>query len=72
MIKKLSSNKLILISFIILALTCCISFLVGRFDITIWDVLKVIESKLLRTECTISDMKQSVITKIRMPRIFAA
>lgn len=72
MSKKQAANKIILISFAVLGLSLCISFLIGRYNITPWDVLAVFKSRLLGTDCNISEMTQSVIMKIRMPRIFAA
>jgi iron complex transport system permease protein len=70
--KKQSAVKVIFNSAVLLVLLFFISLLIGRYHVTPEDVFKVFYSKLFKTDCNVSEMVQSVIIKVRIPRIFAA
>ncbi|MEL7564253.1 MAG: iron ABC transporter permease [Dehalobacterium sp.] len=70
--KKQNAKKVIVISFVVLALLIFISFLIGRYHITPEDVFAVFYSRIFGTDCDVKDMAQSAIIKVRMPRIFSA
>ncbi|WP_084145916.1 FecCD family ABC transporter permease [Anaerovorax odorimutans] len=70
--EKRGAIKVIFFSFIILLLLFFISLFIGRYTITVNDIYNVFYSKLFNTECLVSNMVQSVILKVRIPRIFAA
>ncbi|MEL7623909.1 MAG: iron ABC transporter permease [Clostridiales bacterium] len=57
---------------LILAALFIVSFLMGRFDISLGQVYRVLSSHLLRQECAEPDIVKSVVLKVRTPRIFAA
>jgi len=70
--KEQSAVKVIFICFIVTVLLFFVSFLLGRYKISPQEVINVFYSRLSGTECSLSSMTQSVIIKVRMPRIFAA
>ena len=70
--KSYSVSSVIIISSIVLLVLIFASFLIGRYAVSPWDVFHVFFSKLTGTPCEAPDMVQSVILKIRTPRIFAA
>jgi len=70
--KEQSAVKVIFICFCIMVLLFFVSLLLGRYKISLEDVISVFYSRLSGTECSLSSMTQSVIIKVRMPRIFAA
>lgn len=57
---------------VILGALFLLSFLVGRYDITLRQVLNIIASRLTGAEPAEPAMVQSVVLKVRTPRIFAA
>jgi iron complex transport system permease protein len=70
--EKQVAIRVIVISFVVLILLFFVSFLIGRYRITLDDIFTVFYSSLFKTDCNLSNMVQSVILKVRMPRIFAA
>ncbi|MDD4571013.1 MAG: iron ABC transporter permease [Clostridia bacterium] len=70
--KQYAANKIILVSVVILVLSIFVSFLVGRYSITPKDVFAVFYAKFSGSDCRVAEMVQSVIIKVRMPRIFAS
>lgn len=49
-----------------------ISFIAGRYSVSIHDIVNVFYSKIAGIEPTVSDMVESVIIKVRLPRIIIA
>lgn len=66
-------NHIIIILLSVVLLFCfLISFIIGQYDISIIDVIKVLLSKIFPIQQTWSNQIQSVILNIRLPRILAA
>lgn len=71
--KTLRSQRLtIIVAAVILIVLFLVSFNLGRFEIPIIDVLKVIVSKVIPIEVTWPENYETVVLYIRLPRILAA
>lgn len=70
---KSQKNKIVIIIFsIIFVITFFVSFIIGQYNISITDVVKVLLSTIFPIDQTWSNQIQSVILNIRLPRILAA
>lgn len=70
--KKQSAVKVIVTASLLLILLFFISLMIGRYHVTLGDIGAVFYAKIFQTDCDISNTIQSVILKVRIPRIFAA
>lgn len=70
--KAHSVSVVIVLSAIVLLILLFASFLIGRYQVSAGQVIQVFFSKLTGTACDVPEMVQSVILKVRTPRIFAA
>jgi len=70
--KQQPAVKVIVGAGIILILLFFISLILGRYQVSLGDMGAVFYAKILGIECPVSEMIQSVIWKVRIPRICAA
>ncbi|MBC3889194.1 iron chelate uptake ABC transporter family permease subunit [Acetobacterium paludosum] len=70
--KKKPAVIVIIVSSFLLILFFFISLMLGRYQVTLGDIATVFYSKIFQTDCNVSEMVQSVILKVRIPRICAA
>lgn len=70
--KQQPAVKVIVGAGIILILLFFISLMLGRYQVSLGDMGAVFYVRIFGTECTVSEMIQSVILKVRIPRICAA
>jgi iron complex transport system permease protein len=70
--KQQPAVKVIVGAGILLILLFFISLMLGRYQVSLGDMGAVFYARIFGTECTVSEMIQSVILKVRIPRICAA
>lgn len=70
--KQQPAVKVIVGAGILLVLLFFISLMLGRYQVSLGDMGAVFYARIFGTECTVSEMIQSVILKVRIPRICAA
>lgn len=59
---------LIIIMFIVMLVSICL----GRYTVSIWDVLKILFSQVLPLDVTWESIEESVVINLRFPRIIGA
>jgi len=57
---------------VVLAALFLVSFALGRFSISPWDVIRIIASQVLPVDQTWTAVQESIVMTIRLPRILAA
>jgi len=70
--KQQPAVKVIVGAGILLILLFFISLMLGRYQVSLGDMGAVFYARIFGTKCTVSEMIQSVILKVRIPRICAA
>lgn len=70
--KQQPAVKVIVGAGIFLVLLFFISLMLGRYQVSLGDMGAVFYTRIFGSECTVSEMIQSVILKVRIPRICAA
>ncbi|KAF5056742.1 iron ABC transporter permease [Acetobacterium wieringae] len=70
--KQQPGVKVIVRAGILLVLLFFISLMLGRYQVSLGNMGAVFYARIFGTECTASEMIQSVILKVRIPRICAA
>ena len=63
---------LLIVLLIILIVVSILSIFIGKYDISIIEILSIIKNYLFKTDSGIEVMKSNVVLGLRMPRVFAA
>lgn len=66
------TNYIMIVLTIILVSAFIMSFTIGRYGISIWEIFNILFSKVFGLEASWSDAVETVIFKVRIPRILAA
>ncbi len=68
---KKSNNLILVILFVSLILLVLVSFTLGRYQVSVADVIKSLMTMLTGSDTDLTDITVSIVTKIRLPRIIA-
>ncbi|MDR3271842.1 MAG: iron ABC transporter permease [Peptococcaceae bacterium] len=57
---------------VVLLIVIIISFIIGRYEISVWEVFSVLTGTLFHQESTLPTVVETVVLQVRLPRILAA
>ena len=69
---KINYKFLFIILCIVLIIISILSIFIGKYDISIIEIISIIKNFIFNTESNIEVMKTNVVLGLRMPRVFAA
>ena len=71
-IKKLDYKLIIIILFILLIIVSVFSMLLGKYEVSVRDIILIFKNQIFNTNSNIDEMSKNVILGLRFPRVLAA